>query len=174
MRRGGATRVLAILQNEFSIFQQFNLCRKSEIFWKKASVSFFDAFVSQEATPVSWLVPLTDFHSVGVSCYSAHRKADQKETLPDISTTKLSWAWINWSLYWPAQCHICFWEVFSQIESYLILNCLTSSRYPSYPLLSIHIWQSAPFPCNSFHPLHNSWLWRFHCVQLGHDDDDNN
>ena len=53
MRRGGATRVLAILQNEFSIFQQFNLCRKREIFWKKASVSFFDAFVSQEATPVS-------------------------------------------------------------------------------------------------------------------------
>ena len=70
MSREGATQLLAILQNEFSIFhQQLNSCGKSEIFWKRAHLSLT---LVQPMFDILWRVPI------------------EKQILANISTAKLT------------------------------------------------------------------------------------
>ena len=130
MSREGATQLLAILQNEFSIFhQQLNSCGKSEIFWKRAHLSLT---LVQPMFDILWRVPI------------------EKQILANISTAKLTFfACTNLGMgqpspYWQTKNRKNIGQRSSSDPTLPPLELARILALPSYPLLSIHICRAHP------------------------------
>ena len=130
MSREGATQLLAILRNEFSIFhQQLNSCGKSEIFWKRAHLSLT---LVQPMFDILWRVPI------------------EKQILANISTAKLTFfACTNLGMgqpspYWQTKNRKNIGQRSSSDPTLPPLELARILALPSYPLLSIHICRAHP------------------------------